>query len=54
MFKHMFENTVRFQTNIEEYPSPGRGNALGAPPEAAPGVFFQNMFENGPYVQTSV
>ena len=45
----MFENTVHFQTNLETYPSPGLGSALGAPQEAAPGVCFQNMFANSPY-----
>ena len=39
---------------LKSTPSPGRSSALGAPPEAAPGVFFQNVFENGPYFQTSV
>ena len=43
-----------FKQILKKYPSPGRGSALGAPPEAAPGVFFQKMFENGPYFQTSV
>ena len=56
----MFENTVHFQTYFEKSTSPGRGSALGAPPEAAPGVFFKiclkmecifkHLFENGPYL----
>ena len=28
----------------------GRGSALGAPPEAAPGIYFKNMFENQSYL----
>ena len=43
-----------FKHILKKYPSPGRGSALGAPPEAAPGVFFLNLFENGPYFQTCV
>ena len=39
---------VNFQISFEKspLPSPGRGSALGAPPEAAPGVFCQNVFDN--------
>ena len=43
-----------FKQTLKKKTCPGRSSALGAPPEAAPGVFFQNMFENGPYFQTSV
>ena len=32
---------VTFQDQLEKYPSPGRGSALGAPPEAALGYFFK-------------
>ena len=54
IFKQMFENTVHFQTYFEKIP-------LAPPPAAPPGRcralgrgIFQNLFENGPYFQTSV
>ena len=35
---------------LKNTPSPRRGSTLGAPPEVAPGVFFQKSFENEPYL----
>ena len=36
---------TNFQTNFET-----KILALGSPPEVAPGVFFQHLFENGPWL----
>ena len=48
----MFEDTVHFQTIFEnKYPSPGRGSALGAPPEAAPGYFFKLILKTDSFFQ---
>ena len=41
---------VNFQTDSENTPSQVHGSALGAPPEAAQGVFFKEVFENEPYL----
>ena len=52
--------TIRsiFKQTVKNTPPQGaaapRGSALGAPPEAAPVVLLQNVFENGPDFQTSV
>ena len=43
---------VHFQPEFEKY-SRAR-SALGSPPEATPGVSFQHLFENGPYLRPSM
>ena len=45
IFKQVFENTIHFQTHFEKIPLP----------RAAPwgGIFFKQMFANGPYFKTS-
>ena len=48
IFKQMFENTVHFQTKFEKNIPP---QGAAAPWE---GYFFQILFENVPYFQTSV
>ena len=41
---------IHFHTDFKNTPAPGRGSALEAPPEAAPGIFSQHLLENGPYL----
>ena len=45
---------VNFQTYFEKYPLLRAPQRPGASPEAAPGVFFQNVFENEPYLAHSI